>query len=456
MIEAVFQDHLGFLALAIAATLAAGALGYAVAARRTGRVQAVFYGLWASSTVGPVLLTGWSGGGTEALTRRCTVNPAVTDVFTGPQGQLNVLLFVPFGLFAVLATRRPLPGIAAGLLFIATVETAQATVPFVSRLCDTDDMVTNAVGVLAGAAVGALVLRRFSYGTPLARTVVRRAAATGAALSLLVAVTWAVVIDPVRAVLPTLEHPASGRQVRALDTALGEAFGDAYPVGEAELHDNVDGPDTVTATLPGGGLAELTWPDREKLTVRLPSTVEGEEPRAHRVPGADRPVGTAREARQVATRFARDYAPWALRDSEVTVRPVGAVGADDPGLGWEVEWRRWKDGVLMPMRLDVRIEPSGRLTGLTARHVADPELPPATVGADAAWRELEAHHGLEPGQGTREEPVLLAERWGEEWRVHWRVAVRDGEVLRSATVDATTGELRDAAESPADDPPPDL
>ncbi|MEU1896228.1 hypothetical protein [Streptomyces pristinaespiralis] len=51
MIEAVFQDHLTFLALAVAATLATGAVVHLIAARRVDRVRAAFYGLWASSTI---------------------------------------------------------------------------------------------------------------------------------------------------------------------------------------------------------------------------------------------------------------------------------------------------------------------------------------------------------------------------------------------------------------------
>ncbi|WP_367825511.1 VanZ family protein [Streptomyces sp. LMG1-1-1.1] len=98
-----------------------------------------------------------------------------------------MVLFAPFGLFAVLATRRPFFSAAVGILFTAVVETGQATMPFITRLCDTDDLVTNTVGVLAGAAVGAVICRRAECGTPLARVVVRRSAIAGTAISLLVA-----------------------------------------------------------------------------------------------------------------------------------------------------------------------------------------------------------------------------------------------------------------------------
>ncbi|MEU1896229.1 VanZ family protein [Streptomyces pristinaespiralis] len=82
------------------------------------------------------------------------------EAFTTTQGQLNTLLFAPFGLFAVLATRRPVFSAGLGALFTPSVETAQAAMPYVARLCDTDDLATNAAGVLGGMVIGTLVCRR--------------------------------------------------------------------------------------------------------------------------------------------------------------------------------------------------------------------------------------------------------------------------------------------------------
>ncbi|MBD0710592.1 MULTISPECIES: VanZ family protein [unclassified Streptomyces] len=448
MIKAVFQDHPVFLALAIATTLAAGFVVYVVAARRTDRAPAVFHGLWASSTVGPIALTTWGGSG--ILDYRCTINPALAEPFTTPQGLLNVVLFVPFGLFVVLATRRFLFGVTIGVLFTATLETAQATVPFIARLCDTDDLVTNTVGILAGAAVGALICRRTHYGKGLAQAAVRRTLLACAAVSLLIAATWASVIEPVRAVLPTEVPTATPQQVRALNTALAQTFGDAYTVDRANFHNNIDGPDTVNAPLPGG-YAELTWPDRQKLTVHFTPTSQGEGVHAYWIPGISRPVRTAQEAQSVATLFARRHTPWALRDAQIKVWPVDASVKD---LGWVVEWRRRQGELLMPMRLDILIEPSGRLTDLIARDVEDPKLPRIGIGREAAWKKFEAHYRLKPGQGERGEAVYLVERHADQWHIHWRLAARDGDMLKSATVDATSGDIHGAAESPVDLQPP--
>ncbi|OKJ52378.1 hypothetical protein AMK27_31770 [Streptomyces sp. CB02009] len=448
MIEAVFQHHLVFLTIAIAVTLAAGAVSYAVAARRIDRLRAVFYGLWASSTVGPIMLTTWGGSG--ILTQRCTINPAVIEAFTTTQGQLNVALFAPFGLLAVLATRRPLFSAALGVLFTATVETAQATIPFISRLCDTDDLVTNTVGVLAGAGIGTIVCRRVNYGVPLPQPVVRRATIAGTATSLLIAATWVVSIEPVRAVLPTASPSASPEQVQALKAELRKAFGDTYAIDTADFLNNIEGPSTVSAPLPGG-FAEMTWPDREKLTVHFTPTSQGEGTYAYKIPGAGQHVGTAEQAQQVATHFAQRYAPWALRDSKVR---VWSADTSVQSSGWVVEWRRWQGKILMPMRLDILIEPSGRMTDLIARKVNDPKLPPIAVNEATAWKRFNYQHKLKPGQGKREEPVLLAERRGDEWQVHWRLGANYADTLFSATVNATTGDVTNPSAIPASEGSP--
>lgn len=79
MIHAVFQGHAVFLALAVTVTLLAGVAAYFAVARRAGRARGVFCGLWASSVVGPLTLTTWSGSG--VLTGECAINPTVLQAF---------------------------------------------------------------------------------------------------------------------------------------------------------------------------------------------------------------------------------------------------------------------------------------------------------------------------------------------------------------------------------------
>ncbi|MFJ2058361.1 VanZ family protein [Streptomyces sp. NPDC087908] len=445
MIHAVFRDHLLFLALAITVTLAAGVLAYGVAARNVDRRPAVFYGLWASSTVGPVLLTTWGGSGIATL--QCTINPAYVQAFATTQGQLNVALFVPFGLLAVLATRRILLSAALGALFTAAVETAQATLPLVSRLCDTDDLVTNAVGALIGVGIGAAVCRAARHGSPLSSPAVKRSVFGGAVISLVIAATWVTVIEPVRAVFPMPVPPASPEQVRALRAELERAFGETYSIETASFFNNVDGSSTVSALLPGG-TAEMTWPDREKFTVHFSPTNpgEGEGTYAYRIPGTSRPVRTSGQAQQVATRFAESYAPWALRDSEAGVRQARSTVEDS---GWIVEWRRQRNDTLMPMRFGLLIEPSGRIGALLARDVDDPKLPPVAVTENTAWNAFATHHQVRPAKGERRTAVLLAERQKSAWRVYWRLTAAYDDTLLSATVDAASGIVAESSASQA-------
>ncbi|MFB8314957.1 hypothetical protein ACFC5T_41660 [Streptomyces sp. NPDC055961] len=76
MIKAVFQHHLAFLAVAIAVTVAVGMVVFLLTRCRTGSTKAMLNGLWASSAVGPAILTSWSGSG--VMTYTCAVNPDVT------------------------------------------------------------------------------------------------------------------------------------------------------------------------------------------------------------------------------------------------------------------------------------------------------------------------------------------------------------------------------------------
>lgn len=434
MIQAVFQDHLAFLALAITITLLAGVATYLLVSRRTTRTQGAFYGLWASSTVGPLTLTTWAGSGLAS--GECTINPNVLEAFTGTQGQLNVLLLMPFGLFATLATRRAFFSAATGIAFIATVETSQAVVPFVSRLCDSDDLATNTVGVLSGTILGAVICRRMHSTQSISKITVRRLTVISATAVVLVAAAWATVIHPIRAVLPTKVPEASTAQVQALDSALNEAFQGKHRISKADFLETADGKGTVTAQL-HGGFAEMTWPDREQFTAHFTPTYYKEGTYAYRIPKISHPARSAKAAERVATQYASQYAPWALDRSKVTVRPID----DNADIGWIVEWRRWQGKVLMPMRLDIAIEPSGRMTDLMVRRIDDPELPQARINEAEAWKVFEKRFKLKPSDGQREEAIYLAERRDGQWRIHWRLSFQDGSTLHSAVVDATDGSI---------------
>jgi len=60
----------------------------------------------------------------------------------------NVALFFPPVFFAALATRRPLPMLAAGTATSAAIELIQALIPAIGRACDTNDWAMNTTGAL--------------------------------------------------------------------------------------------------------------------------------------------------------------------------------------------------------------------------------------------------------------------------------------------------------------------
>jgi glycopeptide antibiotics resistance protein len=83
---------------------------------------------------------------------------------TFQQACLNVLLFVPLGVFARILWRRGLTGtvligFAASLLIeIAQLTANFGTAPYVYRIFDVDDLMNNAFGAGAGWVFGALLL----------------------------------------------------------------------------------------------------------------------------------------------------------------------------------------------------------------------------------------------------------------------------------------------------------
>lgn len=82
---------------------------------------------------------------------------------------MNVLLFTPLGLFARMLWRRGIVGATAlGLLVSLAVELTQVTAnfgtaPFVYRLFDVDDLMSNTVGALLGWLVAELLLTLRRY-----------------------------------------------------------------------------------------------------------------------------------------------------------------------------------------------------------------------------------------------------------------------------------------------------
>lgn len=146
-------------------------------------------------------------------------------------------------------------------------------------------------------------------------------------------------------------------------------------------------------------------------------------------PGALHQASTPEQAVAVATAYARDHTPWALRGVHPTATPV-------PHIGWTISWRRRVHNVLMPMRLDIEIDHAGRIEQLTSRHLPDVSVPSPTLTAHQAAMDIRRST---PQCGKAVPGDLLALRYGGHWIAAWRVAVMCGDREGVITVDARTG-----------------
>lgn len=79
------------------------------------------------------------------------------QIRTDPESLLNLVLFVPLGLLAVLAVRRVWPPTLLVLVLPAVIELAQLRIP--GRECSGIDYLTNVAGGLVGVLLGWLLLR---------------------------------------------------------------------------------------------------------------------------------------------------------------------------------------------------------------------------------------------------------------------------------------------------------
>ncbi len=147
--------------------------------RLRGMVTTAAVLLYGCLTLAVVLLP-LPGPGTRRLVQTVQLHPFqwIADIHTEllkhggawfltqtfQQACLNVMLFVPLGVFARILWRRGLTGTAligftASLLIELTQLTANfGTAPHVYRIFDVDDLMNNTVGAMAGWVFGALLL----------------------------------------------------------------------------------------------------------------------------------------------------------------------------------------------------------------------------------------------------------------------------------------------------------
>ncbi len=153
MISTFIAEHQTLLAVLVvgALVLAVALAGALVRAGEGGRrLSAALTGLGLLAVVGLTLVP----DGAAAADVRCNLDPVYFL-----HDHENMLLFLLPALFAVVALRRPVVVLAAGVALSLAIEAAQAAVPAVGRRCDVDDWLANGLGTLVGVVVATALVR---------------------------------------------------------------------------------------------------------------------------------------------------------------------------------------------------------------------------------------------------------------------------------------------------------
>ncbi|WP_327333114.1 VanZ family protein [Streptomyces anulatus] len=438
MLTAVFQGHELFIVFAIFISGLAGAAIFTAA--RTRCDQPPIWALWAACVTATIALTMWTTAPGDA-SASCTVNRDIFEPFRHTQGQLNFAMLVPFGVLGTLATRRP--GMMAGLSFTfpAAIETTQALAP-ISRACDTSDLVANGLGALLGTVIGA-VLARLRGGTPLTQSTARKALVGASVLACTMGAAMYAFADISLVDRTEQNSSVTAEQKSAIDARLKDAFGGAYRANNYSFTSGESSAGTITAIFENG-MAELSWPDRKEFTVSMPPA-DIETGKAFAVPGADIQPSDEKKALLIAEAYASRFAPWGLKNSKVNISRVD----EEADLGWLVYWRRWDGEVLLPMRLDIRIDSAGRVSDLIERDIADPKLPSVRVSKEEAWEIFDKNFKDELDKKSEKgEPILLAQYRNDQWHVDWLMSTKTSSHALEAAIDATDGGFNDPVQVP--------
>ena len=163
------------LLFAAAAGLLALVIGLAVGRRLGPMAGVAWFGLvWSIAIIGIVTLIpaqnglGYIPADQHATTCSWDIGgpaPGGFWIFGGGQQVLNTMLFVPAGVFLVLAFARWRPGwmlvplgLAALAAYSLAIEETQLHVARIDRACDVTDIIDNVSGAAIGVALGLLLL----------------------------------------------------------------------------------------------------------------------------------------------------------------------------------------------------------------------------------------------------------------------------------------------------------
>ncbi|MCZ2524638.1 VanZ family protein [Streptomyces sp. NPDC059506] len=440
MIRAIVQSHPWLLPVFFLLGLALAAGMFFLARRLVlPRGPAVLLGLALAAELTATFYPMHPGAGAPGV---CTLNRDLLTPLTGQQGWMNIIMFIPVAFFAATTFRRHALPLAGSILLSGTTELLQALTPHTGRACTSEDVVANTLGAAIGVGLAATLHWLHSRRAPkttepapvFSRTDLARSGtvlAIGGAVLTLAAVAT---VTPVFAEVGELTRPSSAQQQvaeKTVRTFLGE---DAAITAVQYTEGPQPGSGDLMITLKNSFL-QLSWPDQERISwwASTPAALPG-------VP--ERKVTTDQDAVRQATAFVRTHFPRILKDGRTTVHPT----ADD-ARSRTVAWRQRIDGVLMPLRMDVIVEPDGKISTFLVRDQKPPAgIPAVKLDKEEAVQVAEEHTRGQKITGTE----LLVEKnrqgkWETRWAVDYAVPAPPENESPSETVtitvliNATTG-----------------
>ncbi|WP_331725110.1 VanZ family protein (plasmid) [Streptomyces jietaisiensis] len=284
MFSAIFQHHVGYLAVCTLIGLVLGGAAGALA-RKRGNPHGAWWAALAFTLTGVLGVTFMGGGSASGV---CVLNHQFAEPFHTTQGLWNLAMTVPVGAFALLAVRRPLPVLIGVLALPLAIEFTQATVDGLGRVCDTADAEMNIIGGLIGLTAVAVVLAvRLSLAW---QAGVKGALITFVALVLLGSGVARPMLDFTNVDGSSLADASSG-QKQAVEAAVKEAFGDHYRIGQLYEQPCGDSPCTNIIfnlhSREGGALRRLRHRQPFLAGQETPERTAGEQRPHHRhgIPG---------------------------------------------------------------------------------------------------------------------------------------------------------------------------
>ncbi|MEU6174991.1 VanZ family protein [Streptantibioticus parmotrematis] len=403
-----------FLVLAVLFGIAAWRLSRG----RTPTWATILFGI---SLAAELTATLFPTGKHAAASHVCYYSYDFAAAFGDQQGLMNVAMYVPLGLFGVLALRKPLAVVAGCLLLSATTETLQALIPHIGRACDSQDFVTNSVGAIVGVGAAYLwISARQRFLIPTRREAVW-AVAPLAVGAVALAIVQRGVIQPQWEDTPLTDSHSSAQEALANRDAVALLGTHTKVVRVQDQAALAQVPELLLVTTETGSFS-IEWPSGQ-----LNQGTLGFQP----LPSTG---GSDGEARATADAFARRWFP---RDAAGATSKVFKI---DPTKARRiVEYRRYRpsDGMLEPMRLDIEVDPGGHVVQFTSRNVPDPAVPAAKVSRPQALA-VAAKRNPGPVQAA----FLLAQQEDGQWRPCWAVTVGTaGSPGTPVVIDAVSGRV---------------